>query len=148
VVVVVSEERGTISFCFNGNIAPDLQANQLRDMLFSIMSPKGQSAPRRKTSADGRDSSDRVTLGSAQLRKNEDVIAAVPPSTRPPPNSEAQPKPLRKSALPDEPTNASQDTDSMKVPAATPRPMPKASEVELKKDVPDDSSDESRRTPQ
>lgn len=40
VVVVVSEERGTISFCFNGNVASNLQAEQLREMLLSIMSPK------------------------------------------------------------------------------------------------------------
>ncbi len=40
VVVIVSEERGSISFCFNGNIASNLQAEQLREMLISIMNPK------------------------------------------------------------------------------------------------------------
>jgi diadenylate cyclase len=49
VVVVVSEERGTISCCFNGNIAPDLNGARLREMLESIFNPrprKRRSAPR------------------------------------------------------------------------------------------------------
>lgn len=40
VVVVVSEERGTISFCFNGNIASNLDGPKLRAMLEAIFSPK------------------------------------------------------------------------------------------------------------
>lgn len=40
VVVVVSEERGTVSCCFNGNIAPDLNALLLREMLESIFNPR------------------------------------------------------------------------------------------------------------
>ena len=40
VVVVVSEERGTISCCFNGNIAPDLNGARLREMLESIFNPR------------------------------------------------------------------------------------------------------------
>jgi diadenylate cyclase len=40
VVVVVSEERGTISFCFNGNIASNLDGPKLRTMLEAIFSPK------------------------------------------------------------------------------------------------------------
>jgi uncharacterized protein (TIGR00159 family) len=40
VVVVVSEERGTISFCFNGNIASNLDGPKLRTMLEAIFSPR------------------------------------------------------------------------------------------------------------
>ncbi len=40
VVVIVSEERGTISFCFNGNIAPNLDGPKLRTMLEAVFSPK------------------------------------------------------------------------------------------------------------
>jgi diadenylate cyclase len=40
VVVIVSEERGTISFCFNGNIATNLDGPKLRSMLEAIFSPK------------------------------------------------------------------------------------------------------------
>lgn len=47
VVVVVSEERGTISCCFNGNIAPDLNGARLKEMLESIFNPR----PRRRGAA-------------------------------------------------------------------------------------------------
>ena len=40
VVVVVSEERGNISFCFNGNIASNLDGPKLRIMLEAVFSPK------------------------------------------------------------------------------------------------------------
>jgi diadenylate cyclase len=42
VVVVVSEERGTISFIFNGNIASNLDGPKLKTMLEAIFSPKGR----------------------------------------------------------------------------------------------------------
>ena len=51
VVVVVSEERGTISFCFNGNIASNLDGPKLRTMLETIFSPKVR---RGKRKADAR----------------------------------------------------------------------------------------------
>jgi len=40
VVVIVSEERGNISFCFNGNIASNLDGHKLRTMLEAVFSPK------------------------------------------------------------------------------------------------------------
>jgi diadenylate cyclase len=40
VVVIVSEERGTISFCFNGNIATNLDGPKLHAMLEAMFSPK------------------------------------------------------------------------------------------------------------
>jgi diadenylate cyclase len=42
VVVVVSEERGTISYCFNGNIAPNLDGPRLRTLLESVFHPKAR----------------------------------------------------------------------------------------------------------
>ena len=36
VVVVVSEERGAVSLCFNGNIVRNLDADSLRDALFGL----------------------------------------------------------------------------------------------------------------
>src|SRR5262249_45042563 len=39
VVVVVSEERGTISFCFNGNIVGNLDGPGLRRALEGVFSP-------------------------------------------------------------------------------------------------------------
>lgn len=49
VVVVVSEERGTISFCFSGNIVQNLDAESLRSALLGLFgrSPrKGKAAPK------------------------------------------------------------------------------------------------------
>ena len=40
VVVVVSEERGAVSFCFNGNIARDLDAATLRKALLGLFQKK------------------------------------------------------------------------------------------------------------
>jgi uncharacterized protein (TIGR00159 family) len=40
VLVVVSEERGSISFCFNGNIVSDLDGPRLRAALEGVFSPK------------------------------------------------------------------------------------------------------------
>lgn len=56
VVVIVSEERGTISFCFNGNIASNLDGAKLRTMLEAIFSPKVRKKSRKaqpKTLRDG-----------------------------------------------------------------------------------------------
>lgn len=49
VVVIVSEERGTISFCFNGNIATSLDGPKLHAMLEAIFSPKVRKTAARKT---------------------------------------------------------------------------------------------------
>lgn len=40
VVIVVSEERGSISFCFNGNIIPNLDGPRLRAALDGVFAPK------------------------------------------------------------------------------------------------------------
>ncbi|MCL2777337.1 MAG: diadenylate cyclase CdaA [Polyangiaceae bacterium] len=45
VVVVVSEERGTISFCFNGNIVPNLDGGSLKQALLGLF---GQHARAKK----------------------------------------------------------------------------------------------------
>lgn len=44
VIVVVSEERGTISFCFNGNIVSPISAGDLRSMLEAEVGPKKKPA--------------------------------------------------------------------------------------------------------
>ncbi|MFO0611290.1 MAG: diadenylate cyclase CdaA [Polyangiaceae bacterium] len=46
VVVVVSEERGTISFCFNGNIVPNLDGTALRQTLVGLLGQKAPPAPK------------------------------------------------------------------------------------------------------
>jgi diadenylate cyclase len=110
VVVIVSEERGTISFCFNGNIATNLDGAKLHAMLEAIFSPKVRKSARkvkgREASSDappsvrrevegGSDTSGahpRITLvgddsPSRRLRGPSDPPPPlrVAPSTPPPP---------------------------------------------------------------
>lgn len=62
VVVVVSEERGTISFCFNGNIVPNLDGQSLKQALLGLF---GQRARAKKKGAPGKKTTTgafRVTL--------------------------------------------------------------------------------------
>jgi uncharacterized protein (TIGR00159 family) len=51
VVVVVSEERGTISFCFNGNIVSNLDGASLRQALLGLF---GQRTQKKKKSTPGK----------------------------------------------------------------------------------------------
>ncbi len=46
VVVVVSEERGSISFCFNGNIVTNLDGTSLRQALLGLFGQRGRSRTR------------------------------------------------------------------------------------------------------
>jgi len=85
--VVVSEERGNISFCFNGNIASNLDGPKLRTMLEAVFSPKSV----RKRSAKMRRSATATPLpvsvvdtrrdpeeGSTTVARNEVTPAALP----------------------------------------------------------------------
>lgn len=68
VVVVVSEERGTVSLCFNGNIVRDLDAATLRKALLGLFQkkkpkPKGQQGARGK----GDKGSGDISLGGVPL---------------------------------------------------------------------------------
>jgi uncharacterized protein (TIGR00159 family) len=79
VVVVVSEERGTISVCFDGNIIPNLDGTSLRHALAGLFGDRGRGRVRRLPGAP---------RGSA-----------APPSRAPgvPPSTPA-PRPVRASA--------------------------------------------------
>ena len=86
VVVIVSEERGTISFCFNGNIASNLDGLKLRTMLEAIFSPKVRKKSRktllpsqRQGAAEGAPLSRRATDSVVSRRSVE-----APESTRNP----------------------------------------------------------------
>lgn len=77
VVVIVSEERGTISFCFNGNIVSNLDGPKLRTLLEAVFSPKlaqKRATPKRATST----AADAPTAGaelSAVTTSVEDSVA-------------------------------------------------------------------------
>ncbi|HYQ42829.1 MAG TPA: diadenylate cyclase CdaA [Polyangiaceae bacterium] len=81
VVVIVSEERGTISFCFNGNIASNLDGAKLRTMLEAIFSPKVRKKSRKAQTKPQRDSAvdlplSRRTLDAITSRRSGEVSEA------------------------------------------------------------------------
>jgi uncharacterized protein (TIGR00159 family) len=101
VVVIVSEERGTISFCFNGNIASNLDGPKLKTMLEAIFSPKVRRKSRRaqrKSEAGAppkapllrRDSETRVPLKSGDSEQRTSEVDIKRPAQRP---SEPPPAP-------------------------------------------------------
>lgn len=113
VVVVVSEERGTISFCFNGNIIPNLDGASLKQALLGLF---GQRARAKKKGAKQRPSLTpgalRITLPppSPAIGEMREKAASL--------TSEALQSPRRPSIVPEESVPAGRLTD----PIAT-RPM-------------------------
>jgi uncharacterized protein (TIGR00159 family) len=118
VVVIVSEERGTISFCFNGNIASNLDGPKLRTMLDAIFSPKVRKKSRRNKVA--RDTASPESLPKAPSVAEQDpapvsrsardsqpdsaaprisLIASDADLTAARPKSEPPPAPLRTSGV-------------------------------------------------
>ncbi len=121
VVVIVSEERGTISFCFNGNIASNLDGPKLRTMLEAIFSPKLRKkkrkpqsrptpiAPEPEASSERVSKSGAIKTPSAAIKVPSAAIkvpsaaikvpsgAVKTPSAIKTPTSERTPKPLKTS---------------------------------------------------
>ena len=86
VVIVVSEERGTISFCFNGNIVTDLDGDVLRKTLLRIFgrAPKKKAAEKKK-----------LGKGKSKTRKGKggaEGVSRVAIATPPPPRASAVPR--------------------------------------------------------
>jgi diadenylate cyclase len=82
VVVVVSEERGTISFCFNGNIVGNLDGPGLRRALEGVFSP---SRRRRPHSAGKREApvSQRLSTTGEPPAAREELTSVPEPSEEP-----------------------------------------------------------------
>jgi diadenylate cyclase len=114
VLVVVSEERGSISFCFNGNIVSDLDGPRLRAALDGVFSPKStskQATPsriwqllpetlRRPRFGLGRPSASPVGERPSESPPSVRIRATAPPGAAPSPPAEptaaSATKPLRK----------------------------------------------------
>jgi len=128
VVVVVSEERGTISFCFNGNIVPNLDGASLKQALLGLF---GQRARAKKKAVPGK--------GRTSLTPNTGSFrVTLPPAS---PTLEARDKfgieamkqatHRRSSILPEDSVPAQRITD----PSAT-RPMQPSTSTPLPTPVP------------
>jgi len=123
VVVVVSEERGTISFCFNGNIVPNLDGASLKQALLGLF---GQRARAKKKGGKQR-SSMNPTTGSFRITlppPSPAAVAAGEPREKTVGLNVDTPLPVsrRASVVPDESVPPQRVTD----PTAT-RPMQPAS---------------------
>src|SRR3984957_9361699 len=123
VVVVVSEERGSISFCFNGNIVTNLDGASLRQVLLGLF---GQRARKRTGKPAGKRTGTVTQTGTgsfkvAPLSEGTGSHALPPPRGEPAPVVEREPptarprapaKPIetpRTSPVPDEPSSSRDD---------------------------------------
>jgi uncharacterized protein (TIGR00159 family) len=141
VVVIVSEERGTISFCFNGNIASNLDGPKLRTMLEAIFSPKVRQKSRRAAAKRAKDEpeSARPEAVAAEARVHlRTPEPEVPRSVRAPEvagslrtarEAEPQPAPLRPRPPDEATTTGKQPAVRLLTPAlASPVQLPGAAE--------------------
>jgi len=120
VVVVVSEERGSISFCFNGNIVTNLDGTSLRQALLGLF---GQRARNKRGGKPGQRRSGMVVqTGTGSFR-----ITSPPPGVSEPKRpSEAPPPPL-----------SPEGTGSHIVPPIAPRAQPEGGAAGAKPDAKD-----------
>jgi diadenylate cyclase len=91
VVVIVSEERGTISFCFNGNIASNLDGAKLRTMLEAIFSPKVRRKSRKVSGKAGADAPP-MSRRSTDLPASRRALDAPESAKRRPSEPEIHPR--------------------------------------------------------
>jgi diadenylate cyclase len=94
VVVVVSEERGTISFCFNGNVVTNLDGASLRQALLGLF---GQTAAGGGSSAgagSARKRSKSAKRGGTVTQTGTGSFRVVPPSGAPPESRSSRPPEL------------------------------------------------------
>ena len=148
VVVVVSEERGTISLCFGGNIASNLDEPKLRTALEANFSPK--SRKKRKKPPASRAIQTPLPAGKGELGErpapSEEPVPVVPKSEPPTPikpiprttESEATrsmpsepPPPLRPRPVPDEAGTSGGRTitqSGLRAHGLDTRPMPRVGE--------------------
>jgi uncharacterized protein (TIGR00159 family) len=115
VVVVVSEERGTISFCFNGNIIPNLDGASLRQALVGLF---GQRAKKKAVVIP------KAAVGAASVRPAGPLSERAPMSRSPghltPPPVSLPPAP------PSEPVSRA---------SRAPRPMAQAKPLETPRPI-------------
>jgi hypothetical protein len=106
----VSEERGTISFCFNGNIATNLDGPKLHSMLQAIFSPKVRKSARKTK---------RVETSDAPPSARREPDAVAPESEHRRISLVIDPEPSRRLRPPSDPPAPLRATTSTPPPAVT-----------------------------
>jgi diadenylate cyclase len=131
VVVVVSEERGTISFCFSGNIVSNLDGQSLRHALLGLFGRSSRKRRFAKKAAFGRpslaSSPPRISVVSPSPAAvaPAGLDASKPAAPRPPTPIEGKPPASVMKGLADaEPRSALRTTSSSTMKIATSTPMP------------------------
>jgi uncharacterized protein (TIGR00159 family) len=130
VVVVVSEERGTISFCFNGNIISNLDGASLRQALLGLFgqhrankkksgSPASKKDPTRKDRQTG---SYRISVPPSTSNERETTgrVSVLPPS----------PAALAPALHSDPPSESDLSVVGPRPEPAPPRPMAQAPKID------------------
>lgn len=142
VVVVVSEERGSISFCFNGNIVTNLDGVSLRQALLGLF---GQRTRKRAKPGQRRGASITQT-GTGSFRIVPSPASGSGPRagegrsgrpSEPPPATAAGPETAKSAALspqPREDASSGPDLESVSRPNA--RPMNQAKPIETPRPAP------------
>ncbi len=117
VVVVVSEERGTISYCFNGNIVPNIDATALRHSLVQLLEQRAAKAstPERAPASSAAPGSSRSVPPSSGMPGRADSISILPP----PPTASAVTTPQPRSSRTPDPPSAPAKGVSTPMPKAT-----------------------------
>lgn len=98
VVVVVSEERGTISFCFSGNIVSNLDGQSLRHALQGL-------------------------FGRSSRKKQQQKAAPRKTTSSPPPSRVTPPSPVRAPMHSTPPASAGNTTTGQKISTMPPTPI-------------------------
>jgi len=84
VVVVVSEERGTITVCYRGNMIPNLDGQRLKGALYDLMgykqAPRGEKKDEKK---DEKRDERRISFTSEARKAPASATASPPPSLPP-----------------------------------------------------------------
>jgi uncharacterized protein (TIGR00159 family) len=131
VVVVVSEERGTISFCFNGNIVPNLDGQSLKQALLGLFGQRarGKKQQKNKKTVTG---SFRVTIPPGGIEptiratnpgSGSFQIRTPTPMTLPPPEDSL---PAGRLTTNPEEQRPMQPATPIATPIETPIPMPQS----------------------
>src|SRR5580698_10574817 len=115
VVVVVSEERGTISFCFNGNVVTNLDGASLRQALLGLFGQKTRSTKKRP--ATKRPSASPVSSRVSMLPAS----TPAPAPSEPPPSSVVRDGNTGSVILP----RGVRDSVAPSPPSVPPRPIPR-----------------------
>jgi diadenylate cyclase len=151
VVVVVSEERGTISFCFNGNIVSNLDGASLRQALLGLF---GQRTRNKKKAQGERPKSRQSQTGSYRITLPQGELPNADREGRP----ERGERPLRDSAPPPPSAAAgsllvtplqpkAEQALPLKTQPIQPAPMPPAAPIETPKPIPAQSGARDQRPP-